>query len=293
MEAFLAAWSGWAVFIGFLITLAIAFWTFYNAQQENKQATIYRVIAVVAAILIIPALIASPTLGLNIKLGGAAQPLLWLSIGATLVAVVAFILYMANVGVGHAYVCPTCGRPLDPSWDHCPYCEPQETEIDIDSSEPDMLETREAAPPEPMHGVVVEPLPMAPARTEMLRRPPPQLGWLVVRTGPRAGKELRLMEITSIGRDAALNDIAIDDGAISRQHAKVRLEEGRFAIYDLVSANGTFVNDEEILKHVLSDKDTVRMGETTFTFMEVREKSESEEEKTAEKEAEEETAEES
>ena len=283
MEAFTTAWSQWAVFIGFLIALASAFWVFYNAQQENKEATIYKVIMVVAAILIIPSLIASPTLGLPINLGGAAQPLLWLSLGATVAVIGAIIAYATNLGVRYLHVCPTCGRPLDPSWDRCPYCEQPTTEVAVPPPAPEIPPTVEAAPQQ----LVPEPGFAAPLPTEILRRPPPQLGWLVVRTGPRTGKEFRLMEVTSIGRDAALNDIAIDDAAITRQHAKIRLEEGRFVIYDLASANGTFVNEEKILRHVLMDKDAVKMGETLFTFMEVRE------EKAAGKEAGERAAEES
>lgn len=267
MEAFVTVWSQWAVFIGFLIALAIAFWIFYNAQQENKEATIYKVIAVAAAILIIPSLIASPTLGLPINLGGAAQPLLWLSVGATVAVIGAAIAYATNLGVKYLHVCPTCGRPLDPSWDRCPYCEQPITEVAVPPPVPEVPPTVEAAPRE------LERLPefAAPLPTEILQRPPPQLGWLVVLTGPWTGKEFRLMEVTSVGRDAALNDIAIDDAAISRQHAKIKLEEGRFVIYDLASANGTFVNGEKILRHVLADKDAVKMGETLFAFMEVRE----------------------
>ena len=44
----------------------------------------------------------------------------------------------------------------------------------------------------------------------------------------------------SIGR-AASNAIAIDDPTISRQHAVIKLEDGEFRVYDLGSANGTYV----------------------------------------------------
>jgi pSer/pThr/pTyr-binding forkhead associated (FHA) protein len=90
-----------------------------------------------------------------------------------------------------------------------------------------------------------------------------------VRGGARAGKEFRLQEVTNVGRDATQNDIAIDDTAISRQHARVKLEDGKFVLYDLASANGTSVNGQKILKHELANGDQVTMGETQFTFMQV------------------------
>ncbi len=112
----------------------------------------------------------------------------------------------------------------------------------------------------------------APVVTEILRKAPPQMAWLVIKTGLRAGKEFRLLEETRIGRDAAQNDVVIDDSAVGRQHAKIRLESGQWILYDLASTNGTFVNDQQIYRQPLTDGDVVRMGQTTFVFMELKEK---------------------
>jgi len=116
----------------------------------------------------------------------------------------------------------------------------------------------------------------APVATEILRKAPPQMAWLVSKTGLRAGKEFRLLEETRIGRDAAQNDVVIDDSAVGRQHAKIRLESGQWILYDLASTNGTFVNDQQIYRQPLTDGDVVRMGQTTFVFMELREKEQKE-----------------
>jgi len=86
------------------------------------------------------------------------------------------------------------------------------------------------------------------------------------------GKEFRLGEVTGIGRDAALNDIVIDDPKMSGQHAKVKLEKKRFVLYDLGSTNKTFVNGKEVYRRILTDGDTITTGDTTFTFMELKEK---------------------
>lgn len=128
---------------------------------------------------------------------------------------------------------------------------------------------QDAPPP-----VTVPPPMPKPAKTELLRKEPAQIAFLVVQSGARVGKEFRLSETTTIGRDAAQGDVVVDDTAISRQHARIKLEHGRFVLYDLASANGTFVNNQQIQKQALTDKDVIKMGNTTFVFMEVKDREE-------------------
>ena len=63
------------------------------------------------------------------------------------------------------------------------------------------------------------------------------------------------------------NPIAIPDGSISSQHARiVRTSEG-FMIEDLQSRNGTFVNGEKVDKpRLLADGDVVRLGKVIMSF---------------------------
>ena len=53
-----------------------------------------------------------------------------------------------------------------------------------------------------------------------------------------------------------------------RYHARLtRTESGRYAIEDLNSANGTFVNDEQIhVRRELHDGDRVRIGEHRWSY---------------------------
>lgn len=119
-----------------------------------------------------------------------------------------------------------------------------------------------------------QPGPVSAAKTEMLGGSPPSFAWLVIRKGPRAGHIFRLnTEVTTIGRDPQC-DIILDDEAISRQHAKVRVEknqdgEPQFFIYDLATSNGTKVNGQAILKQPLSDGDSVEIGRTELVFKQV------------------------
>jgi DNA-binding Lrp family transcriptional regulator len=76
----------------------------------------------------------------------------------------------------------------------------------------------------------------------------------------------------TIGRSGD-NVITVPDGSVSSKHARiVRSEEG-FAIEDLQSRNGTFVNGERIADtpRVLADGDLIRLGKVIMTFNIARE----------------------
>lgn len=75
----------------------------------------------------------------------------------------------------------------------------------------------------------------------------------------------------TLGRGAA-NTIAIPDGSVSSNHARiVRTPEG-FVLEDLQSRNGTFVNGEPVAdKRLLTDGDLIRLGKIIMTFNIARE----------------------
>lgn len=75
----------------------------------------------------------------------------------------------------------------------------------------------------------------------------------------------------TLGR-APSNTIAIADGSVSSQHARIlRTPEG-FVLEDLQSRNGTFVNGEQVAdKRLLADGDLIRLGKIIMTFNIARE----------------------
>ena len=92
------------------------------------------------------------------------------------------------------------------------------------------------------------------------------------RPGPRHrlildSREVQLLEGENvIGRDpdAAL---WIDHSSVSRRHATIVIASGRATLEDLKSKNGTFLNDERVLRRkVLTDGDQVRIGAETIVF---------------------------
>jgi pSer/pThr/pTyr-binding forkhead associated (FHA) protein len=84
------------------------------------------------------------------------------------------------------------------------------------------------------------------------------------------GREVRKFvlnpAVTTIGR-AQDNDIVINNLALSRRHAEVASKNGKFAVSDLGSQNGVFVNSERIKSaRVLNNADTITLGTYHFVF---------------------------
>lgn len=91
---------------------------------------------------------------------------------------------------------------------------------------------------------------------------------LVVRRGPQPNQQFELnRDKITIGRDVT-NDVIISDPEISRHHARLVRTANGYAIEDLRSTNGTFVNRQRISSpHQLYDGDVIGLGETvTLTY---------------------------
>jgi diguanylate cyclase (GGDEF)-like protein len=91
---------------------------------------------------------------------------------------------------------------------------------------------------------------------------------LLVLRGPTMGRQHDLVQpLTVIGRTDPV-DILIPHDTVSRAHTRVcRNEEGGFAVEDLGSTNGTFVNDEKLdAVVVLNDGDLIRVGSAVLKF---------------------------
>lgn len=69
---------------------------------------------------------------------------------------------------------------------------------------------------------------------------------LEVIEGPDAGKQIAVDRPLVIGRSAA-SDLVLEDGEVSDQHARITPSpDGSATVEDLESANGTFVNQNEL-----------------------------------------------
>ncbi len=255
-------WYRWGVAVAFAITLVATLWIFFDSTSKNYEATIWRVGSLLAALVVIPSAILGFFPELSVGLGALPVLLAILGMIATIGSLIVLVLYTAGIGV----------HPLDLS----------EGELEFDS-----LPALEEAPPSqvptpvgikpavsPMDSDISDLIPEVPLDLDgETQEDEPEalfpLGWIVLMDGHRAGQEFRLRELIDIGRDSKHNDVSIDDPAISRQHARVRQEEGFFVLYDLASANGIMVNGETVQRHVLQQGDRIVVGQNTFGFMHV------------------------
>ncbi|MFN8385084.1 MAG: FHA domain-containing protein [Anaerolineales bacterium] len=85
---------------------------------------------------------------------------------------------------------------------------------------------------------------------------------LIMRTGPTPGAAYALEgDQLTIGRDST-NEIAINDAEVSRRHARLTFQGGKFVLEDLGSTNGTFVNGQRLAgPRVLKAGEVVSFGE--------------------------------
>jgi len=99
--------------------------------------------------------------------------------------------------------------------------------------------------------------------------PPQETRWLLkVISGPNSGAEFNMQKGSSyvMGKDPAICDIVFQDLSVSRQHARISVDDQENVfIEDLGSLNGTLVNGGVIAeKKLLASQDLISMGTTSF-----------------------------
>ena len=89
---------------------------------------------------------------------------------------------------------------------------------------------------------------------------------LVVKRGPNAGSRFLLdKDLTTAGRHPE-SDIFLDDVTVSRRHAEFHREGGGFAVRDVGSLNGTYLNRERIEQAPLANGDEVQIGKFRLVY---------------------------
>jgi predicted component of type VI protein secretion system len=95
------------------------------------------------------------------------------------------------------------------------------------------------------------------------------MAFILVRLdGPSAGEQFPFDQVTvTVGR-AEDCDLCLLSGSLSRKHATLsREKDGRYALKDLGSSNGTFVNEKRVTGTVsLGGGEALRFGAVTFKF---------------------------
>ena len=103
--------------------------------------------------------------------------------------------------------------------------------------------------------------------TRIIERASKHLAMLVHKAHP--DQKFDLKGTTNVGR-AQDNQVVLDDPTVSRHHAWIKSQGEEFLVFDIGSANGTFVNDQPVEEPFrLENGDVVRFGEVDLVFTKV------------------------
>jgi hypothetical protein len=127
------------------------------------------------------------------------------------------------------------------------------------------LDELEQGPIQPTAAIPVVRPQAAPAPGHSAPGTPPSV-CLQVLNGNMAGAELRFARpLITLGRELD-NDAVIEDTRVSRHHAQLLFQHGRYILRDLGSTNGTFVNAQPIQSMMLASGDRLSLGGVEVQF---------------------------
>ncbi len=100
---------------------------------------------------------------------------------------------------------------------------------------------------------------------------PRDLGSLRFLTGSLAGKTFPISKpVTMIGREHD-NDIVVSDPSVSRHHVQITWDNGIWTINKLNEKNTLHVNQRDVQRATIHDRDTIALGSTSFQFLSLTE----------------------
>ncbi|NCB91777.1 MAG: FHA domain-containing protein [Clostridia bacterium] len=113
--------------------------------------------------------------------------------------------------------------------------------------------------------------PEAECYTQILRPMKNSATYILEEKYPVSGRQVILtgQEVTFLGQLPQAVDLVLPSQTISRMHARIRLEEGKYYISDMNSRNGTWVNGEELQGNQeieLEVDDEVRFADLVYRF---------------------------
>ncbi|MGH3320532.1 MAG: FHA domain-containing protein [Streptosporangiaceae bacterium] len=167
-----------------------------------------------------------------------------------------FCTQCGHANPGDARFCSQCGAPLTGSGQPVSPESPAETTSTISLTGIEALESDQQQEDDP-----------AAEQAAALEALPTDSALLVVKRGPNAGSRFLLdSDLTTAGRHPE-SDIFLDDVTVSRRHAEFYRRGDTFAVRDVGSLNGTYVNRERIEETTLSGGDEVQIGKFRLVFL--------------------------
>lgn len=149
--------------------------------------------------------------------------------------------------------CLRCGRTLDPEDRFCSACgTPRPREDDVDATGVVSSGTSDTGP-----------IPVVEGLSGLSQG----MSVIVVQRGPEIGQRFELTgERLSLGRSAD-NTIMLDDVTVSRHHAELVPDGDGWAIVDMGSLNGTYVNRSSIERRHLTSGDLIQIGKYRLQYL--------------------------
>ena len=265
MSSLVITWYEWAGFLAVFIAAAATIYIFFDSQElSGDKVTYIKVSSVLGLLLTLPAIYLRFTADEQLLTALLSDPL---QITATLEQLLSNMQLFAYLGLAGALLA---------LFALIYYSTQKENLIGDDFGI--TVETTYASAPSPPPAVSPVPAPPTPAPaprparpvppTQPIQQDLPATAWLVSRSGNNPGKQygLQMNQPNIIGRDARRADIIIDDDTVSREHARIRYENGQFIIYDLASTSGTYINGNMVQRQMLYDNDRIALGRVEFVF---------------------------
>lgn len=106
----------------------------------------------------------------------------------------------------------------------------------------------------------------APEAVPVKKEPVVLKAYLSVEEGPYRGKKLPLEQCRHVMGRRVSCDIVLAETTVSRRHACLDYLDGNYYLTDLGSANGTFVNGNQIQRKKLAPGDEIVLGNSRFIF---------------------------
>ncbi|EEH63355.1 FHA domain protein [Gleimia coleocanis DSM 15436] len=113
---------------------------------------------------------------------------------------------------------------------------------------------------------LLTPQPLSPTDRAAVEALPAGSALLIVQRGPNSGARFLLDSDQIVAGRSPQADIFLDDVTVSRKHCEFRVHEGGFAVRDLGSLNGTYINRERSEGAVLQAGDEVQIGKYRLTY---------------------------
>ena len=241
--------GGWVIFMMFGLAAVIVI--IYDSGTSRVPALGWKLGVIFSAALILPAMVYRFTMDVpSSPLKYFTEPIFYIGVLGGLLPIVLVIgYYVTFQGM------TGCPRGMHGAYEtilgQCPECAAMDR-----PAQPQVIVSPQGYAPQPgssgSRGTSVAPLPPSKRKVQ---------AWLVTADG----KSHQLCEHETVIGRLATNDIYItSDTTVSRQHAKIVEQNGRFKLYDLGSKGLTRVNDRVVREPVLLEPDDeIRLGDNT------------------------------